>query len=35
MGGGGSYTALLSCLELKRDARNLSQGKASVLIAGH
>ena len=35
IGGGGSYTALLSCLELKRDARNLSQGKASVLIAGH
>jgi hypothetical protein len=35
IGGGGSYTALLSCLEMKRDARNLSQGKASVLIAGH
>ena len=33
-GGGGSYTAVLSCLEMKRDARNLMKEKASGLLAG-
>jgi hypothetical protein len=34
MGGGGSYTALLSCLEMKRDARNLAQENGPGLVAG-
>jgi hypothetical protein len=34
IGGGGSYTALLSCLEMKRDARNLSRDNASALLPG-
>ena len=29
IGGGGSYTGLLSCLEMKRDARNLRAGERS------
>jgi hypothetical protein len=33
VGGGGSYTAVLSCLEMKRDARSLSKGNTSALVA--
>jgi hypothetical protein len=34
IGGGGSYTAVLSCIEMKRDARNLSKENTSALVAG-
>ena len=32
-GGGGSYTALLTCLEVKRDARDLSKQNAPARSA--
>ena len=34
LGGGGSYTALLSCIEMKQYARDLPKENASVLAAG-
>ena len=35
LGGGGTYTSLLTCLEMRRDARNLSTARSSMIAAAH
>lgn len=35
LGGGGTYTSLLTCLEMRRDARSLATAPSSMIAASH